>query len=153
MQESSRVWIYQSNREFSEKEMVNLRNELNSFSKSWVSHSQLLTATTDVLYCRFIVLIVDESYVGAGGCSIDTSVAFLHQLEARYSVNLFDRLTFAWLENDEVKTAPKEEFALLFQKGLINDETLVFDNLVRTKAELESEWLKPLAKSWHKKIL
>lgn len=153
MQETSRVWIYQSSREFSSNEVESLRFELKAFAKSWVSHNQLLVAYAELLYNRFIVLVVDESYVGAGGCSIDTSVAFLKNLENRYGVELFDRQTFAWIENNEIKTLPKEEFAALYKKGIVNDETLVFDNLVSSKSEFEGAWIKPLAKSWHKKII
>ncbi len=153
MQDSSRVWIYQSIREFNEIETISLKNDLAQFAQSWVSHNQLLTAVGDVLYNRFIVLMVDESYVGAGGCSIDSSVYFLKQIEFRYRTELFERLNFAWLEDEVVRTASKDEFRKLFEKGLISDETPVFDNLVSTKEEFESEWIKPLAKSWHKKVM
>ncbi|MEZ4956316.1 MAG: hypothetical protein R2825_22350 [Saprospiraceae bacterium] len=54
---------------------------------------------------------------------------------------------------EEVKTATSEEFAMLYKMGEINDETLVFDNLVKTKGELEEKWLKPLNESWHKRFV
>jgi hypothetical protein len=149
----TRVWIYQSNKPFSEAMQPELRQHVDQFAQHWVSHNQQLRAHGDVLHGRFILLAVDESQAGASGCSIDKSVHFLQQLGGTLRVDLFDRMTFAWMENDEVKTANSEEFAELYREGKINDETLVFDNLVKTKLELEENWLKPLNKSWHKRFV
>ncbi len=149
----SRVWIYQSNKPFPTEVVPELKAIVNRFAQNWVSHNNQLRAHGDVLHDRFILLAVDESQAGASGCSIDKSVHFLKQLENELGVDLFDRMTFAWKEGDDVKTANQTEFSNLFQNGEINSETLVFDNLVKTKGELEEKWLKPLNQSWHKRFV
>lgn len=149
----ARVWIYQADRLFTELEVSQLKEKLAQFTEQWVSHNRQLRAAGDVLHDRFVVLMVDESQAGASGCSIDKSVYFLQHLEQAFGVRLFDRLNFAWLENSEVKTAPSEAFPDLYTAGAIGPETLVFDNLVKTKGELEEKWLKPLNQSWHKRYL
>jgi hypothetical protein len=68
-------------------------------------------------------------------------------------VDLFDRMTFTWMEGGEVKSAPSAAFAALYQAGKINGNTLVFDNLIQTKGELEEKWLKPLNESWHRRFV
>ncbi|MFQ5448678.1 MAG: hypothetical protein ACE5FF_17255 [Saprospiraceae bacterium] len=151
--DSTRIWVYQSNRTFSGEEIPALKTLLTRFTEGWASHSQQLSAFADVLFDRFIILMADESMAGASGCSIDASVRFLQQLEKHYGVELFDRMTFAWLDDGEVKTAAREEFARLYAKGAIDDETQVFDNLVKTKGDFEKGWLKPLGKSWHKRMV
>ena len=150
---STRIWIYQANKPFEEVQIPELKNLVNRFAQSWVSHNQQLRAHGDVYHNQFIVLMVDESRSGASGCSIDTSVRFMQQLGQQYGVDLFDRMAFTYMENDEVKTAQSAEFADLYQRGKITDETLVFDNLVKTKGELEEKWLKPLNESWHKRFV
>ena len=97
--------------------------------------------------------MVDESLAGASGCSIDKSVHFIKQLEQHYSIDLFDRMTFTYKDGDQVKTAPRDEFAALYQAEKINDTTLVFDNLIKNKGEFEEQWLKPLGESWHKRMV
>jgi hypothetical protein len=150
---SSRVWIYQANRPFLPEEVPQLKEHVHRFAQNWISHNRLLQASGDVLYDQFIVLTVDESQVDAGGCSIDRSVHFLKQFENAYGVDLFDRMTFTWLDGEIVRSADSREFARLYQEGKITDETLVFDNLVKTKGELEEKWLKPLNESWHRRFL
>ncbi len=150
---STRVWIYQSNRTFNGSELPQLKEQVNSFAKSWASHNRQLRAHGDVLYGRFLVLMVDESNAGASGCSIDSSVHFMQQLEQEYGIDLFDRMTFAWKDGEEVKTASSNEFPNLYRSGTITDSTLVFDNLVKTKGELEEKWLKPLNESWHRRFV
>lgn len=149
----TRVWIYQSNKPFPTELVPQLKTVVDRFAQNWVSHSNQLRAHGDVLHDRFILLAVDESQAGASGCSIDKSVHFLKQLESELGVDLFDRMTFAWKEGDTVKTAAQTEFSSLYQEGKITPETLVFDNLVKTKGELEEKWLKPLNQSWHKRFV
>lgn len=149
----TRIWIYQSNKPFSLDIIPELKDVVNRFAQNWVSHNRQLRAHGDVLHDRFILLAVDETQADASGCSIDKSVHFLKQIENELGVDLFDRLNFAWKEGEEVKTAAKEEFSELYQQGKITPETLVFDNLVKTKGELEEKWLKPLNQSWHKRFV
>ena len=68
-------------------------------------------------------------------------------------VNLFDRMSFSYQQENKVYTVAREEFARLYQEGQINDDTMVFDTLVNTKGALENSWLKPLAKSWHHRMV
>ena len=110
---STRVWIYQSNKPFDDAALPQLKEYVDRFAQNWVSHNRQLRAHGDVLHNRFIVLMVDESQADASGCSIDKSIHFLKQIENAYSVDLFDRMTFTWMEGDTVQAAPSEEFARL----------------------------------------
>ena len=60
---------------------------------------------------------------------------------------------FSYLENDEVVAVDRNEFAARYEAGKINDETLVFDNLVKTKADFDAKWQVPLGTSWHKRMV
>lgn len=147
--DSTRVWIYQASRPFTAAELNELTRYLHQFADRWVSHNKALRSFADVFHNQFVVLMVDESQAGASGCSIDSSVHFLQKLSAHFKIDLFDRLTFAYQEDGVVKTAHKDQFVQLFEQGIISEETLVFDNLVKNKADFEQQWLKPLKESWH----
>jgi hypothetical protein len=97
--------------------------------------------------------MVDESQAGASGCSIDSSVQFVRQLQQELGVDFFDRMLFAWQDGEQVQTAHRENFAALYRQGLIDGDTLVYDHLVKTKADFESAWLKPLSQSWHARMV
>ena len=151
--DSTRLWIYQSNRELTDTELVQINDQLVHFTTQWVSHARSLRAFGQVFHRRFIVLMVDESQSGASGCSIDSSVHFVRSLEGQYGITLFDRMNFAYEENGAVKTAAKPQFAELYAAGAIGDQTLVFDNLVKTKGDCVRAWRKPLSESWHKRFV
>jgi hypothetical protein len=150
---TSRVWIYQASQPFPEAERPLVKSKIEQFARQWVSHNRQLQAYGDLLHGQFVVLMVDESQAGASGCSIDSSVAFLKQLQSEYGLDLFDRLTFTYKDEDEVVTASREEFARRYQSGEINDHTPVFDTLISNKADFERAWVKPLGESWHKRMV
>ena len=154
MPQSARTWIYQSSRPFTPEELPQVEQVLAEFATQWVRHGKLLKSWAGVLHQQFVVLMVDEEALAAGGCSIDASTRMLKQLEQQYQVNLFDRLTIAWRNEQEViETASRTAFESLLAKGVITDNTMVFNNLVTTKAELETNWEVPLHKSWHKQLV
>lgn len=150
---STRVWIYQSSQPFPEKELPQIQQQVQDFAQQWISHNRQLRAHGEVLHDRFVVLMVDESQAGASGCSIDKSVYFLKNLQAQYGVDLFDRMHFSYIEGEEVKTVSREEFAKLYSEGEINNDTPVFDTLVSTKGDFDQTFIKPLGKSWHKRMV
>ncbi len=150
---STRVWIYQASQPMDVTTASHVQAHLIQFTEKWVSHNQALRAIGLVYHQQFIVLMVDESQAGASGCSIDKSVHFLQLLEQEYQLNLFDRMRFTFMDDGQVQTAARDEFARLYQEGKINDETLVFDNLVNNKGDFDAQWLKPLGESWHKRMV
>jgi hypothetical protein len=151
--DTTRLWIYQSNRPFTATEIAELKPSLSRFATQWVSHSQNLQSFAEVYHERFIVLMVDESQAGASGCSIDASVRFLKLVENEYGVDLFDRMRFSFKLDGEIHTVPRDEFAKLYAEGKINDDTLVFDTLINTKKAFEDNFVKRLGESWHKRMV
>ncbi|NND04799.1 MAG: hypothetical protein HKN87_00345 [Saprospiraceae bacterium] len=148
----TRIWIYQSNQEISPDLIDAIQADVEAFVNGWSAHQQPLAAFGSVFHRRFIVLMVDETFTKASGCSIDTSVAFIRKLEEDYDLILFDRMTFSYLLGNIIHTVPKDQFAKLYADGVINEDTLVFDNLIKTKSEWEN-WKKPLGESWLKRFV
>jgi len=146
----SKVWIYVSSRELTDLETSDINLALARFTKEWVAHGSDLRATGVVRYNRFIILMVDETQAGASGCSIDKSVHFLKELEQEYGLTLFNRLLFTWLEKDQVNAAPLSELRRLYEEGRITNSTLVFNNAIINRKDLDEKWLLPLSESWVK---
>ena len=145
----TRVWIYQSNRELSKLEADNLLSKALKFVDSWMAHGKPVHGNAEVRYNRFLILFADEEATMVSGCSIDSSVAFVKKISADLGLDFFDRKLIAFLENNDIKIKPIHDFWALKKAGVIKDETLVFNNLVKDKQEFDSAWLGPFAKSWH----
>lgn len=147
---SSQVWVYQADRLLSYDELDDIREALFPFLDQWTSHQQNLYTYGNVFHRRFIALFVDGSAsTGASGCSIDSSVKFITQLGNKLGVDFFDRMSFCYFDNnEEIHKVNKASFKKLYQSGQINDQTLVFDHLVKTKGDFLEKWTVPLGESW-----
>ena len=150
--EKSRVWIYQSNSPFTANEEADVQNTLDEFTSQWVAHGSQLAAKGEIRYSRFIVLIVDEEQAGATGCSIDKSVQLMKQFEQAYGIDLFDRFNIAFRKDGEIQTASRHEFEMLIRQGEVTEDTVVFNNLVQTKKDLDTNWEVPFKQSWHARV-
>jgi hypothetical protein len=150
----SRVWLYQANRELTYDEIDQLRPAIFNFVSEWSSHKVNVPAYGNIFHKRFIGFFADESQMhGVSGCSIDSSVQFIRQISSHLNVDFFDRLQFAYLDGEEVKTVHQSEMKKLYENNNIDDETLFFDNLVSNKADFLEYWLKPLKSSWHNRMI
>ncbi len=145
---SSRVWVYQSDKSLSDKEIVLIQQKLLTFCNDWKAHQVHLKSSYKVLYNRFIILLVDEQQQNASGCSIDSSVKVIKEIETEFGINLFNRTQIAFEREGEIITLSIPEF-----KKVVQADTVVFNNLVRTKAELEENWETSASNSWHAKFL
>ena len=132
--------------------MQELKQTLADFTAGWQAHNQQLKAGFEIRYNRFLVLIVDESQAGASGCSIDKSVHLMKEIQKRYQVNLFDRFHIAYKEGDEVKASHREGFEALIAQGQINQNTIVFNNLVQNYQEYQENWECKFVNSWHNRV-
>ena len=153
MSSDSRVWVYQSSREFTNDEVVEIKEEAEGFIETWAAHGQSLKASAEIFHNRFIVIFVDEKQAMASGCSIDDSVDFIKEIETSFHTSLFDRMIIAYKQENIIFTCTLNEFEQFFAEGKINKNTIVFNNLVSTKSEFETNWKVPLKDSWHNQLV
>ena len=151
LQDTSRVWVYQSNREFSEEEVREIGSRLEDFIAKWTRHGDDLKASYNILYNHFIILAVDESFTQVSGCSIDASTHLFRSLEQSFQVELLNKLNTAFRNGNHINVVSLADFRKYVKEERIQPETTVFNNLVQTKRELETSWDVPAEKSWHKR--
>ena len=144
----SKVWIYQGSRLFSLNEVLEIEELLKEFTVQWKSHGTPVKGEAHLFFGQFIVLIADETATGVSGCSTDSSVRLVKDIEQRFKVKMFDRTTLAFVVKDKVELLPLTQLQHAFDNGFINNDTLYFNNLVQTKEELESKWIVPVKDSW-----
>ena len=144
----SRVWVYQSSRLFSLNEALTIEELLNDFIAKWLSHGEPVKGAGYLFFGQFIILMADEKATGVSGCSTDSSVRLIKDIEQRFGVNMFDRVTLAFAVKDKVQLLPLSQLQYAFDNRFIDSHTLYFNNLVQTKAELENNWLIPIKDSW-----
>ena len=146
--DNSKVWIYQSNRRFNNEESIKIMSLLNQFVSLWKSHGDPVNGFAHLFYEQFIVIIADETATVVGGCSTDSSVHIIKMIESKFGVNLFDRQLLAFKINDEIKLLPLSQLKTAVSEGLVDTNTLYFNNTMTTKIELINKWIQPVKYSW-----
>jgi hypothetical protein len=154
MPEKSRVWVYQAERFFTEKEEKEVLEQLKAFANQWTAHQNTLMASVCIVRHRFVVISVNQGVAEPSGCSIDTSVAFLRQIENNFGMKLLDRSQIAFLEKESterpesIQTIDLKDVKQKIIEGVLNSESLVFNNTIADIENFKNKWLEPAKNTW-----
>ena len=151
--ETSRVWIYQANRSFSESELKEITIKLDAFIENWTAHGSDLQSGYEIKYKRFIILGLNQNINTATGCSIDASVHFIQQLEQDYNVDLLDKMNVSYKQGEYVAYKTLKDFRKMAKQKAVSKNTIVFNNLVTNIAEYKENWEVPASESWHSRFI
>ena len=150
--DSSRLWVYQSNRPFTQSEEEMISSYLNNFCNRWEVHGKPLAASFKIEYHQFIVLAVDENVNEASGCSIDSSVRVLKEIQSQNSFDLLNR-SVPFLLNEKIALHSIAEAKALLTSGQIGAEAITFNNAVTNKKDFLKGWKVSIKNSWLTKYL
>ncbi len=148
----SKIWIYQSNRKLSDEEISEIEVLTKEFLENWSSHGKSLEASFLTKYNRFIIIAVNPDVQAATGCSIDASVAFIQNLEAKYEIDLLDKMNVTYKSGEFITFKTLLEFKQLAKNKSVSENTIVFNNLVNTIEEWQDFWEIPASESWHSRF-
>ena len=143
----SKVYIYQSNKELNNIELSDIQNLLIDFSSNWQTHGKPVNNTFK-LFSHFICFFVDESSYITSGCSLDAMVGIIKSIGIKFNIDFFNRNNIAFIDDKKTKLLSLNDF-----KDLIKPDVIVYNNLVKTKSEFESNWKAPVRETWLKRYL
>lgn len=150
--DTSRVWIFQSKRPLSDAECELIELNIKNFIGQWQAHGNDLLASYQINYKRFLIVALDEASYQATGCSIDKLTHLIIDMEREFGLSLMDRMQITYKEKEEVLSKPMPKFKSAVGQEF-DEKTIVFNNLIETKAELNNKWEVPLKDSWHRQML
>lgn len=150
--DEARIWIYQSNRKFSELEEKEIYNSCLEFIENWNAHGTPLKGSFEIKHNRFIIFAVDNEFNSASGCSIDASVHFIQTLESKYQIDLLDKMNVTYRTGEFIAYKSLLDFKKMAKEKAVNGKTIVFNNLINTKGELLDFWELPAEESWHSRF-
>ncbi len=151
--DSSKVWVYQANRELSQEDIEYISAKAILFIEDWTRHGDNLKGSFTIKYNQFLVIAVDESFNSVSGCSIDASVRFVKGLEQELGIDLMDKMNVSFKDGDIINTVKLPEFQQYAKDQKITKDTIVFNNLVTTKNDFETKWEVSAEHSWHNRFL
>jgi len=141
--ETSKVYIYPSNRKFYKDEFPVLQEK----TKHFLINFKNVTSFYEIKYQRFIVIMISDDTV----LSVDQTdelVAFILALENEFKVTLIDKVNVCFKQGEYVQLKEIPEFKKLIKNRGVSAKTIVFDNLINSKEEYENYWEMPAEASW-----
>lgn len=148
----SRIWIYQADRQLDDEESKQLISAVTSFLQQWQAHGKDLKSSVMLRHNRLLIIAVDEAFNQASGCSIDAKVHFLQDLQQKMHLNLFDRDHLLMWQDKTIQCIRIPALKNAVQTGQLSADTLVFNNMIKGKNELENNWLVPAKQTWLKRF-
>lgn len=148
----AKVWVYPSSRKFYPQEIEGLKEKLHEFVAEWKKDVEGFVASCTLLYNRFVVFAVEEN-VAITNEDVDKQVAFVLQLQSDYEIELLDKMNVCFKQGEHVQYKELKEFKKLLKNKSVSSKTVVFDNLIQTKEELENYWEVPITESWYNRFL
>ena len=154
LNKSSKVWVFQSSSEIPESLFENISIDTKNFLEELNSHGNSLNSSFKLIYNHFLIIAVENTKNEISGCSIDTIIRFVKNLELRYNLSFFDRLIVKYKEeNNNIKSTSLDEFKSIYKTKKISDKITVFNNLVKNIDELKNIWETNIHNSWLKRFL
>lgn len=149
----SRIWVYQSDRKLNKNEIDFVTEKLEAFCNQWNTHGNLMPTSFDIKFDQIIILAVDESKLGTSGCSIDSSVRQLKEIESQLGINLLDQGKVSIVKSErELSVNPALGLLAKVKEGILSAESIVLNPEVYKKSDLKENWLIPAKESWLNKF-
>jgi len=150
--DDSRVWIYQSNRDFSDSEIKIINNKTALFLDNWKAHGNELQASYLIKERRFLVIAVNEKFNPIGGCSIDYSLQLVNDISNTINLDLLDRLSVNYRSENKIKSISLKDLKNKIKNRSFSPETIIFNTTVKTKKELSTDFELKISSSWLSKF-
>ena len=136
LSDSSKLWVFQSDKIISPSNQKILINEISPFLTYWSSHGAEIKSSFEIRYDLFLIVSVDEEINSASGCSIDKLTNFIIRISNEIGVDFFKRLNVAYkYDSKKINLISLSDFKTLIYEGKINEESIVFNNLIKTKKD------------------
>ena len=152
MPKDSRIWIYQSNRKFIDTELNEINDSIVNFLKTWTAHGSKLLTSYEIKYNRFIIIALNESVKPASGCSIDSCIHFIQDLEKTHNIDLLDKMNVTFKQGKYITYKSINDFKELVKNKSVSKKTIVFNNLVVDISDYLENWEISAEKSWHSRF-
>jgi hypothetical protein len=153
MPSNARIRTYTSNRRLNKSELEILSSRLSAFCEQWNTHGALMPTSFEIRFDQVIILAVDESQLGASGCSIDSSVRVLRDIENELDIDLLNQGKVSFIKSEgDLEVNPILGIKSKVTEGILQAETIVLNPVVKNKADLENNWKIKAKESWLNKF-
>ena len=147
----SPIWVFQSNKILDSLLVRKIELDIINFLNNWTSHNLEIKSSYKILHGLFLIISVESNFSNPSGCSIDKLINFIKKINQLYDIDFLNRLNISYRDGNMVKLVDIAGFKKLILEGTITSDTIIFNNTLNIKAELNENWEIKASKSWCKK--
>jgi hypothetical protein len=143
-----KIWVFPSSRKFYENEIEGLNERIETFLTKLSEENESIDCAYNIKYDRFIIITVDDTAKPLNLQAHNAISAFIIELETYYQVTLLDKINVCYKQGEFVQYKDLIEFKKMMKNKGVSAKTIVFDNMITTKEELETNWEINILDSW-----
>ncbi len=141
--DEAKVLIFPSSRNLYPQEIEQLNREIPLF----LAESFELDLGYQLKYKRFLIFYIEDN-ISFSADNHEELVNYILNLEKRLSISLLDKVNVCFKQGNHVQRKEMNEFKALIKNRGVSKKTIVFNNLITSKAELDHCWETPASESW-----
>jgi hypothetical protein len=150
----ARVWVFASDRPLQGDEANVLLEAVDDFLSQWKAHGAPLRSAREWRDDRFLAIGVDPTAEQASGCSIDGLFRGLQQIERALATGLVAGGRVFYRDGTGVpRLALRKEVPTLFDRGVITEDSPVFDTSVTDARAWRESFELPARETWVASLL
>jgi len=147
---NAKLFLYPSSKKFYPELFTTINNKVSDFVHNWCTKNDI-EAGFDIRYNRFIIIAINPTKPVTTSI-IDELVSFIFTLQLEHDIELLDKLNVCFKQGEFVQYKDVKEFKKLIKNKSVNTNTIVFDHLINTKEELDTNWELPAEDTWYSRM-
>ncbi|WP_196891068.1 ABC transporter ATPase [Aureivirga marina] len=143
LEETAKVYIYPSKTKLYPEQIEKLKQRVQEFLADFSTNE----CSFDVKYNRILLIAIDDE-TPLTVTDLDTLSTFILELEKEFETSLLDKMNICFKQGEYLQIKEIKEFKELIKKKSVSKKTILLDNFVNSKYELDNFWEVPAEESW-----
>jgi archaellum biogenesis ATPase FlaH len=146
--EEAKIWVFPSSRKFYPQEIETISTTIEEFLNQWQNKNLAITCSFVIKYDRFIIITANDTFEALSLEAHDALTALILKIEHQYDVLLMDKINVCYKQGEFVQYKDLIAFKKLIKAKAVSEKTIVFNNMITVKEELEYNWEVNIKDSW-----
>jgi hypothetical protein len=143
-----KIWVFPSSRKFYPQEIASLKERIEDFLTDWDNENMALNNAYLLKYNRFIIIGVDDTSQSLSLQTHELLITFIQELEKVFDVTLMDKMNVCYKQGEFVQYKDLNDFKKMIKDKGVSKKTIVFNNMIALKEELDYDWEINIMDSW-----
>lgn len=145
----SKIYVYQSKRDFEPEEAESIEHELDRFVAGWNRKPNVDFADYSLFENHFIIIAVVRNRNSDIDCSLDTPANnVIRKLDKTLDLGLVRPMQISYRTDGKIHTVSLSAFRQLLSESEVGEDVTVFHTGVYSLDEFDRSWELPLNRSW-----